>query len=97
MTATVLEMKMNELAEWTEVLNEAQENVEALKAEIKAEFKAREVEQMVLGKYVCRCKAKTTLRLDTPTFKLEQSEMYKRYSKPSTTIYLTWRTDEPIK
>lgn len=81
MSINEMEKKIAALKEWEALLSEAQAEVEALKDEIKAEMLARNTEEMTAGKYVCRWTSVLSQRFDSTTFKKEHSEMYKQYTK----------------
>ena len=84
MTAKAMETKVMELKEWEAVLEEAKAVVEALKDELKTEMNLRETEEMECGKYIVRFTAVLSNRFDTTAFKKEHAEMYKQYTKQTT-------------
>ncbi|MGN0488205.1 MAG: hypothetical protein ACI4HO_02955 [Ruminococcus sp.] len=84
MTAKAMETKVMELKEWEAVLEEAKAIVEALKDELKTEMNLRETEEMECGKYIVRFTAVLSNRFDTTAFKKEHAEMYKQYTKQTT-------------
>ena len=81
MSINEMEKKIATLKEWEALLSEAQAEVEALKDEIKAEMLARNAEEMTAGKYICRWTSVLSQRFDSTTFKKEHAEMYKQYTK----------------
>lgn len=81
MSINEMEKKIETLREWEALLEEAKAEVEALKDEIKAEMLARDTEEMTAGKYICRWTSVLSQRFDSTTFKKEHSEMYKQYTK----------------
>lgn len=81
MSINEMEKKITALKEWEALLSEAQAEVEALKDEIKAEMLARNTEEMTAGKYICRWTSVLSNRFDSTTFKKEHAEMYKQYTK----------------
>lgn len=81
MSTNELEMKITALKEWEALLEEAKSEVEALKDEIKAEMLSRNTEEMIAGKYICRWTSVLSQRFDSTTFKKEHAEMYKQYTK----------------
>lgn len=81
MSTNEMEMKIATLKEWEALLEEAKSEVEALKDEIKAEMLARNTEEMTAGKYICRWTSVLSQRFDSTTFKKEHAEMYKQYTK----------------
>lgn len=84
MTAKAMETKVAELREWETVLEEAKAVVEALKDELKAEMNLRETEEIECGKYIIRFTSVLSNRFDTTAFKKEHAEMYKQYTKQTT-------------
>lgn len=81
MSINETEKKIAALKEWEELLEEAKAQVETLKDEIKAEMLARNTEEMTAGRYICRWTSVLSNRFDTTTFKKEHAEMYKQYTK----------------
>lgn len=81
MSINELEMKITALREWEQLLEEAKAEVEALKDEIKAEMLSRNTEEMTAGKYIVRWTSVLSQRFDSTTFKKEHAEMYKQYTK----------------
>ena len=81
MSINEMEKKIETLREWEELLEEAKAQVETLKDEIKAEMLSRNTEEMTAGRYICRWTSVLSNRFDTTTFKKEHAEMYKQYTK----------------
>ena len=81
MSIKEMESKVAALQEWEEILEQAKEQVENLKDEIKAEMTAREVEEMAAGRFIVRWTSVLSNRFDTTAFKKEHGEMYKLYTK----------------
>lgn len=81
MSINEMEKKIAALKEWEELLEEAKAQVESLKDEIKAEMLTRDTEEMTAGRYICRWTSVLSNRFDTTTFKKEHAEMYKQYTK----------------
>ncbi len=81
MSTNEMEKKIAALKEWEELLEEAKAQVESLKDEIKAEMLSRNTEEMTAGRYICRWTSVLSNRFDTTTFKKEHAEMYKQYTK----------------
>lgn len=81
MSINEMEKKIAALKEWEELLEEAKTQVESLKDEIKAEMLTRNTEKMAAGRYICRWTSVLSNRFDTTTFKKEHAEMYKEYTK----------------
>lgn len=83
MSINEMEKKIETLREWEQLLEEAKAEVEALKDEIKAEMLSRNTEEMTAGRYICRWTSVLSNRFDSTTFKKEHAEMYKQYTKQS--------------
>lgn len=81
MSINEMEKKIETLREWESLLEEAKAEVEALKDEIKAEMLSRNTEEMTAGKYICRWTSVLSQRFDSTTFKKEHADMYKLYTK----------------
>ena len=81
MSTNEMEKKIAALKEWEELLEEAKAQVESLKDEIKAEMLSRNTEEMTAGRYICRWTSVLSNRFDSTTFKKEHAEMYKQYTK----------------
>lgn len=83
MSTNELEKKIKKLQEWEALAEEAKAEAEALKDEIKAEMLNRDTEELTAGRYICRWTPVLSNRFDTTTFKKEHAEMYKQYTKQS--------------
>lgn len=81
MSTNELEMKITALKEWEALLEEAKAEVESLKDAIKAEMLMQNTEEMTAGKYIVRWTSVLSQRFDSTTFKKEHAEMYKQYTK----------------
>ena len=84
-------MSKIELLAKIELLNKYEAMVEEMKAqadtirnEIKAEMEAHDLEEMIAGQYIIRYTAVLSNRFDTTCFKREHAEMYKQYTKQTT-------------
>lgn len=76
--------KIEALKEWEALLAEATAEVEAIKDEIKREMDKRGVEELEARQYIARFTTVLSNRFDTTAFKKEHGEMYKMYTKQST-------------
>lgn len=76
--------KIEALKEWENLAAEAAAEIEALKDTIKKEMDGRGVEELEAGQYIARFTTVLTNRFDTTTFKKEHGEMYKQYTKQTT-------------
>lgn len=72
--------KIEALKEWEALAAK----IEALKDTIKKEMDAQGVEEMEAGQYIARFTTVLSNRFDTTTFKREHGEMYKMYTKQTT-------------
>ncbi len=76
--------KIEALKEWEALAAEAAAEIEALKDSIKKEMDAQGVEELEAGQYIARFTTVLSNRLDTTLLKREHPEMYKQYTKQST-------------
>lgn len=76
---------IEKLKEWEAIQAEAAAEVEALKDQIKAEMNNRGVEELEVGQYIARFTTVLSNRFDSTCFKREHAEMYKQYTKQTTT------------
>ena len=81
MSTNELETKIKKMQEWEELANEAKAEAEALRDEIKSEMLSKNTEEMTAGKYIVRWTSVLSQRFDSTTFKKEHAEMYKQYTK----------------
>ena len=81
MSTIEMESKVAKLQEWEALAEEAKQEAETLRDEIKAEMLARETEEMEAGRFIVRWTSVLSNRFDTTAFKKEHSEMYKQYTK----------------
>jgi len=77
---TIIDM----LKEWEAIAAEANAEVEALKDRIKDEMNRRGVEEIEAGQHIARFTTVLSNRFDTTAFKREHGEMYKMYTKQTT-------------
>lgn len=76
--------KIEALKEWEALLAEATAEVESIKDEIKREMERRGVEEIEAGQYIARFTTVISNRFDSTTFKREHGEMYRLYTKQTT-------------
>lgn len=81
---SIIISKVEELREWQALLEEAESMVESLKDFIKAEMNERGVEEMEVGTHICRFTTVLSNRFDTTAFKKLHGELYKAYTKQTT-------------
>ena len=84
MSTIELSTIIEKLKEWEAIQAEAAAEVEALKDQVKAEMNARGVEALEAGQYIARFTTVLSNRFDTTVFKREHAEMYKQYTKQTT-------------
>ena len=84
MSTNEIETKIRKMQEWEQLAADAKAEAEALRDEIKAEMLAQQTEEMTAGKFIVRWTSVLSNRFDTTTFKREHAEMYKQYTKQST-------------
>lgn len=73
--------KVEQLREWEAILEEAQNEVEALRDCIKEQMLERGTEELQVGAYIIRWTSVLSNRFDSTAFKKEYAELYKTYSK----------------
>lgn len=81
MSTMEMENKIAKLQEWEALAEEAKSEAEALRDEIKSEMNARKTEELEVGRFIIRWTSVLSNRFDTTTFKKEHAEMYKQYTK----------------
>lgn len=85
MSSIEITTKIEALREWEQLAEEAAAEIEAIKDEIKAEMTRRGVEEIEAGQYIARFTTVLSNRFDTTAFKREHGELYKAFTKQSTT------------
>lgn len=84
MSTTEITTKIQTLKEWEALAAEAAAEIESLKDEIKKEMENRGTEELQAGQYIARFTTVLSNRFDTTTFKREHGEMYRMYTKQTT-------------
>lgn len=84
MSTIELSTIIEKLKEWEAIQAEAAAEVEALKDQVKAEMNSRGVEELEVGQYIARFTTVLSNRFDTTCFRREHAEMYKQYTKQTT-------------
>ena len=69
------------LQEWEALLEEAQNEAEAIRDSIKAEMMERDTEELTAGQYIIRWTPVLTSRFNTAEFKKHYGELYKAFTK----------------
>ena len=81
MSKTEIISKIEALKEWEALAAEAAAEIDALKDAIKKEMDTQGVDVLEAGQYIARFTLVLSNRFDTTTFKKEHGEMYKQYTK----------------
>ena len=81
MTNAELIQKIEALNEWEAILEEAKAEAEALRDSIKAEMLEQNTEELEAGQYIIRWTSVLTNRFDTTAFKKEHNDLYKDFTK----------------
>ena len=81
MSAKEIINKIEALAEWEAIIEEAKAEAEALRDSIKAEMLQQNTEELEAGTYIVRWTSVLSQRFDTTAFKKSHGEMYKEYTK----------------
>ncbi len=89
MSMTDIISKIDEIKELESLINEAQAEADALRDTIKAEMLAQNVEEMEAGQYIVRWNTVISNRFDTTAFKKLHAELYKSFTKQSTSRRFT--------
>ena len=76
--------KVEALQEWTALEAEAHAQVESLKKAIQEEMQARDVEELEAGTHIIRWTTVLSNRFDSTGFKKALPELYKQFTKQST-------------
>lgn len=81
MSTVEITSKIEALKEWEALLEEAKNEAEALRDEIKQEMLNRDVEELEAGTHIVRWTPVITARFDSTNFKKEHGDLYKQYVK----------------
>lgn len=82
MTNEELNIKVNSLIEYEELIAELEKEAEAIKDSIKLCLNERGVEELEVGTHIVRNTSVLSSRFDTKRFKMELGEeLYKKYCK----------------
>ena len=84
MSTNDLVMKVEQLKELEELLEEVKAEAESVRDEIKQEMMAQDTEELDAGQYIIRWTSVLTNRFDTTTFKKVLPDVYKAYTKQIT-------------
>ena len=81
MTNAELIQKIEALSEWEAILEEAKAEAESLRDAIKAVMLEQNTEELEAGQYIIRWTSVLTNRFDTTAFKKEHNDLYKEFTK----------------
>jgi predicted phage-related endonuclease len=81
MSQNEIASKIEALKEWEAILEEAQNEVEALRDCIKAQMLERDTEELQVGAYIIRWTSVLSNRFDSTAFKKEHGDLYKAFTK----------------
>ena len=84
MSTNDLVMKVEQLKELEELLEEVKAEAESVRDEIKQEMMAQDTEELEVGQYIIRWTSVLTNRFDTTAFKKVLPDVYKAYTKQIT-------------
>ena len=89
MSRNELIAKIEALAEWEAVIEEAKAEADALRDSIKQEMEQRGVEEMEAGTHIVRYTTIISSRLDTTAFRRQLPDVYQKYQKQVTSRRFT--------
>lgn len=84
MSSVEIVSRIEQLKEWEALAAEAAAEIESLKDSIKKEMDARGVEEIEAGQYIARFTTVLSNRFDTTAFKRDHADVYKLYTKQTT-------------
>ncbi len=89
MSVNEIETKVAALQEWEAIAEEARAEAEAIRDQIKAEMLSRDTEELEAGRFIVRWTSVLSSRFDTTSFKKEHAEMYRQYTRQSSSRRFT--------
>lgn len=89
MSQNELISKIEELKALEELIKEAEQEAESIKDEIKNQMLADGVEELTAGTHIIRWTTTLTNRFDTTSFKKKYDELYKAFTKQTTSRRFT--------
>ena len=89
MSRNELIAKIEALHEWETVIEEAKAEAESIRDSIKQEMLEHDTEELTAGQYIVRYTNVISNRFDTASFKKTYSDLYKAFTKPSTSRRFT--------
>lgn len=82
MNEITLNQKIKELRQYKRAVEELQQKIGEIEAELKWEMEFRQTDQLVTDDYKVTWKRVSSTRLDTKALKEERPEIYARYAAP---------------
>lgn len=89
MSTIEIESKITALRELEALIEECKSEAESIKDEIKQEMLTRDTEELSAGQYVIRYTTVLSNRFDTSAFKRLHGELFKAYTKQTTSKRFT--------
>lgn len=89
MSTNELSQKIEDLKALEQLIREAEEEAETIKDSIKAEMLEQGIEELTVGTHIVRWTTTLTNRFDTNAFKKKYDELYKAFTKPTTSRRFT--------
>ena len=84
MSTNQITSKIEALLEWEKIMEEAKEQAETLRDELKQEMMARNTEELTAGKYIVRWTSVLSQRFDSTAFKKTMPDVYRSFIKQVT-------------
>ena len=79
-----LEVRIAKMQEWEALAAEAAAEAEAIKDSLKAEMLERNTEELQAGRFIIRWTSVISNRFDSTAIKKEHGDLYKSFTKQST-------------
>jgi predicted phage-related endonuclease len=73
--------KIEALAEWETIIEDAKAEAEAIREALKAEMLEQNTEELEAGQYIVRWTSITSNRFDSTAFKKQYNDLYKAFTK----------------
>ena len=89
MSVNELIQKIEDLKALEQLITEAKEAVETIRDSIKAEMLEQGIEELTAGTHIVRWTTTLTNRFDTTAFKKKYDELYKAFTKQTTSRRFT--------
>lgn len=84
MSTNQIANKIEALLEWEKIMEEAKEQAETLRDELKQEMMARNTEELTAGQYIVRWTSVLSQRFDSTAFKKTMPDVYRSFIKQVT-------------